>query len=62
MIERLKTLLRLHPDRCRDCDQEVAGFSSICPNCGAANPVYAPRYVGYIIVGFTIQNFMLMFS
>jgi anaerobic ribonucleoside-triphosphate reductase len=62
MMNQLKRLLRLRPDHCRDCGEEVAGFTDICANCGAANPVHVPRWIGYIIVGFTIQNFLLMFS
>jgi len=62
MNDRIKEILRLRPDRCRDCDEEVAGFGEICPNCGAANPVQIPRYVGIIIAGFAVQNFLLMFS
>jgi hypothetical protein len=62
MIDRIKTFLRLRPDRCRDCDEEVTGFGEICPHCGAANPVQIPRYVGIIIAGFAVQNFLLMFS
>jgi anaerobic ribonucleoside-triphosphate reductase len=62
MLDRIKSLFRLRPDRCRDCDQEITGFVDICPNCGAANPVQIPRWVGYLILGFTVQNFLLMFS
>jgi hypothetical protein len=58
----LKNLLRLRPDHCRDCGEEVSVFSEICANCGAARPVQVPRYVGIIILGFTVQNFLLIFS
>lgn len=62
MIARIKKFLRLKPDHCRDCGEEVSGFTEICANCGAANPVQVPRYVGIIILGFTVQNFVLIFS
>lgn len=62
MIDRIKKALRLRPDSCRDCGEEVTGFGDICPHCGVAGPVQIPRYVGIIIAGFAIQNFLLMFS
>ncbi len=62
MINRIKEILRLRPDRCRDCDAEVTGFDDFCPHCGVASPVQIPRYVGIIIAGFAVQNFLLMFS
>jgi anaerobic ribonucleoside-triphosphate reductase len=62
MIDRIKAILRMRPDRCRDCDQDVAGLADICPNCGAGNPVQIPRWVGLLIAGFTVQNFLLIWS
>lgn len=62
MIDRAKELLHVRPDRCRDCEQEVNGLAEICPNCGAANPVQIPRWIGLLILGFTLQSFLMMFE
>ena len=54
--------LRPKPDICRDCANRVKPLSDICPNCGARSPVRIPKWIGYILAGFMVENLIVMFS
>ena len=56
---KLIDVLRLRPETCRECGEVVSPWTDVCANCGVRGPVQVQKWIGYIIIGFTAQSFLL---
>jgi len=55
-----KESLGVTPPKCRECDEDVAFFSELCPHCGVRSPVKLSTWLNFAVIGVTLWMFLLL--